>query len=89
MHIHIYTGTPVLGTLSEFARGERKLTDLYTGGAPLVLREATNWASRCALFFFIQVCSFFFPNWASRCALFFLHLYIINPVDLFLFFPPF
>lgn len=40
------TGRPVANTLSQILKGERKVTDLYTGGGPLVLREATNWASR-------------------------------------------
>ena len=40
------TGQPVLNTLQQMARGERKLSDLYTGGGPLMLREASNWASR-------------------------------------------
>jgi len=40
------TGRPVLETLSQILKGERKATDLYTGGGPLVMREASNWASR-------------------------------------------
>jgi hypothetical protein len=40
------TGCSVMETVSKIARGERKFTDLYTGGGGLVMREATNWASR-------------------------------------------
>jgi len=40
------TGKPVLETMKQIVQGERKVTDLYTGGGPLVMREATNWASR-------------------------------------------
>ena len=40
------TGQSVADTLAKIAKGERKATDLYTGGGGLVLREASNWASR-------------------------------------------
>jgi hypothetical protein len=40
------TGRPVLETISQIVKGERKVADLYTGGGGLVLREASNWASR-------------------------------------------
>lgn len=43
------TQTPVGQTALQFWRRERPVTDLWTGGGPLALREASNWASRVGI----------------------------------------
>ncbi|KAJ1481026.1 mitochondrial carrier domain-containing protein [Baffinella frigidus] len=40
---------PVGDTALQFIRRERPLSDLWTGGGPLALREASNWASRVGI----------------------------------------